>query len=242
VNERSQQRVQKTESCQADPDAIHGERSDEVLHDDATATPRDRKRFDQLRKIATDKHDVRALARDIRPGSHRHAYRCLHESRCIVDSVSHHRDLVLSASEPIDKLKLLLGEQFRGDFVNAKLFANLLSNCFGIASQKNGFEAHGFSNCLTPASDGKSFEDFGDQDEKGGMNVVRTKMKMTRSARMRSRGYVTRNAPITAAMAPLAPKLGTADEGPAATWASRDPLLARDNELGQLRWAPRRVR
>src|SRR5437899_12191683 len=54
-----------------------------------------------------------------------------------------------------------------------------------------------------------------------GMTVTRTNMKMTRIERILSRGYVTRNAPITAAIAPLAPKLGTVERGLTATWASK---------------------
>src|SRR5438876_6396187 len=53
------------------------------------------------------------------------------------------------------------------------------------------------------------------------MKVTRTNTKMMRSVRILSRGYVTRNAPITAAIAPLAPKLGTVERGLTATWASK---------------------
>ncbi len=51
MNESRQKRIEKPKSCQADPDAVNDNRSDEVLHDRATAAARNANRFSELGKI-----------------------------------------------------------------------------------------------------------------------------------------------------------------------------------------------
>ena len=48
MNERSQKRIQKSESRQADTDAVNNEGSDKVLHDRAMAAPRNAHSFRQV--------------------------------------------------------------------------------------------------------------------------------------------------------------------------------------------------
>jgi hypothetical protein len=92
VNKGGHQRVQDADRRQANAHDIDRDRTGKVLRDNPTSAMGDPKRFDETEEVIAEKHDVRALSRDIGAGTHRDADVGFDERRSVVDAVANHGD------------------------------------------------------------------------------------------------------------------------------------------------------
>src|ERR1700676_1456992 len=105
VDESGQKRIQKSKSGQAHADTVDDQRSDKILHDRTAAAACDEESFDKLREIIADENDVCTLPRNVRTSTHSYSDSSLHKSRSVIDSVSHHNDIMSRVGEPTNEFQ-----------------------------------------------------------------------------------------------------------------------------------------
>ncbi len=134
----------KSKRGQPDADAVNDQRSDKVLHDRAMAASGDRQSFDKLREIIANENHVCAFSCNIRTSTHRYSDSSLHESGSVIDSVTYHNDLVTRSGESANESKLVLRQEFGGNFVHAQFSSDVVSHGLRIPGEKNCLQSHRF--------------------------------------------------------------------------------------------------
>lgn len=92
MDERSQERIEKSKTCKHDADCVNGYRSGEVLPDNPASPLRDGDRFDEAGQIVTQQYDISAFTRHISTRSHSDADIRLDQCGGVVDAVAEHRN------------------------------------------------------------------------------------------------------------------------------------------------------
>ena len=65
MDERSQERIEKSKGRKHDADHVDSDRSGEVLPDNSASPPRDCDRFDETGQIVAQQHNISAFTRHI---------------------------------------------------------------------------------------------------------------------------------------------------------------------------------
>jgi hypothetical protein len=160
VDEGCEEGIEDIDGRQDDADAVDEKRPCEVLPDDGPTPPSNSHCLHQLQEIIAQQDDVCGLARNFSSRAHPDADAGLGQGRCVVDTVSDHRDNATGRLEALNFRVLLLWHQFGKNALEAKRGASLLGHGAHVASYEDEVEAHVLE--LAYRDDGLRPDDVGD--------------------------------------------------------------------------------
>ena len=162
--------VRKTERGERETAELDDEREHDVLLDDADALTGNFDGLCNLHRVIVHEDNVCGFDGGIAAhGAHGDADIGTGEHRRIVDAVADEREvcfLRLILNELFDFVDLIAREQLAANFVDTKLFGDLISHTLGIACEHDGFFNTGVLQLLNGFL-GMGLDDIGDNDVTG---------------------------------------------------------------------------